>query len=165
MDSRRFVKIKAFTWPKDTHQLFDHETHITKQITFDVTESVQVLRTGFNVSILDLSNQRPAPENYRGLASIYEHDNSVYITGKDFQGKNISVNEYDSTYLTLRNAFDYVLHEGDVFRLGRVEYKVVEVSGPKETYNSSPVEAKKVGIYGVNSPPTTDLRSVKKAVR
>jgi hypothetical protein len=62
----------------------------------------------------------------------------------------------------LRDGFDYNLHEGDVFRLGKVEYKIVEMSGGGHAaFSPEPIESNKIATLGINGEPSANLRTVK----
>lgn len=78
----------------------------------------------------------------------------------------MSTLEFDQPWVALKEPYEYRLHEGDVFKLGKIEYKIIEVSGREEVpYSDSPVESKKLNTIGVHGLPGTNLRSVKDVER
>ena len=100
------------------------------------------------------------------MVSIVEKHHSVFLVGKSFEGANVSNLEFDQHWVALKENYEYRLHEGDIFKLGKIEYKIIEVSGRDDApYNDLPVESKKLNTVGIHGLPGTNLRSVKAVER
>ncbi|EAR90253.2 zinc finger protein (macronuclear) [Tetrahymena thermophila SB210] len=153
---RNQVELKFTTWDKDSHGLFDYESESVQTEKHRVDNPCQIVRQdNKQIKIVDY-NERIEDENCRVLASITQKDSiqpSYYInpssqssnsdsntsgsSSTDALGKqNNSSKENNSNndaYLIVRflrnqkgEQKGYPLQVGDMIKLGRVEYCVIE---------------------------------------
>lgn len=135
------VTVKAITWLRDSHGLFDYEykTSVNKDA-FKLTTATQLVRVGNEVRALDDCNR--LNEDMRSLCSLHCTDSTGHVDvfavvpaeTVSTEGK-VDRTRFEKMYLvvkTLRAAgtvHGYQLCEGDVVRLGRAKFRVKELQG------------------------------------
>lgn len=132
-----YVEVKAVTWNKDSHGLFDYENAYYDMKKFQLFNSMSLYRQ--NNEVHARQRQGMEIENEQGselLLTVTKRENGpdrfyIDITGLDGQG---AISRRPS-YLIVRslkcsdgrNQRGYHLQTGDVMKLGRIEYKVIEI--------------------------------------
>jgi hypothetical protein len=154
-----FVEIKTVTWSKDSHGLFDYES---KNVNFNknkIETSSKVYKDGNGVAIKalkdsELKNQQPSIKDENYLFSVYSHpekaDNFFLKVENIKKDDNAKTNNLFLIVRSLKTEEGvqkgYNLELGDIIRLGRIEYRVIEYQDHNlQTYsllnNSTPVES------------------------
>lgn len=139
-----YVEVKTVTWCKDSHGLFDYES---KNITFTknkVEASSRVYCDGNNIAVRNLTKFRSIPEE-----SLLKDPNYLYSITPDrekndtfnllFDRKQVvDDNNNNKLFLVVRSLKGEdgtpkgcELEVGDVVRLGRIEYRVIEYQDDK----------------------------------
>lgn len=141
IDSNLRVELKAVTWGKDSHGLFDYEysQYIMKR--FQINDGVKIFR---------LNDDVQAMQNYQGNDYLNDpSQNTEFLLsikktrgGSAIEKYVIDVNTQQNhalkkhnIYLIVRslkgvdgrNQRGYELSTGDVIKLGRIEYRVAEI--------------------------------------
>lgn len=150
--TKQVAEIKAVTWNKDSHGLFDYENSYYDMRKFQISYSVRLYREDNEVQI----SKKTDFENKTGvqfLLSVTKEErersnNSRYyidVPGDFPQGQSAP----NPTYLIVRslkckdgrNQRGYHLKTGDVIKLGRIEYRVLEIQSQTGTSLSNKNEA------------------------
>lgn len=131
------LSLKALTWVRDTHGLFDYETLELNKNTLEIRGNCKLVRYGHEVALLDQTNVSKSLEL---LADIRLQDGThrqtvgcFYVTNcKERECKSklwLIVNNSSSHQLKrmlhdLNPEREIVLTQGTVFKLGRVTLRV-----------------------------------------
>lgn len=137
LNSKQVVEIKAVTWNKDSHGLFDYENSFYDMRKFQIMNSVIIFRSNSEIEQVQKNdpNISQLTNNSEFLLSINQQTNEknnryfIDIPG-DFPERRIAPNP---TYLIVRslkqkdgrNQRGYTLKPGNVMKLGRMEYRVI----------------------------------------
>eukprot|EP00331_Platyophrya_macrostoma_P034386 CAMPEP_0176461322 /NCGR_PEP_ID=MMETSP0127-20121128/34577_1 /TAXON_ID=938130 /ORGANISM="Platyophrya macrostoma, Strain WH" /LENGTH=185 /DNA_ID=CAMNT_0017852975 /DNA_START=24 /DNA_END=581 /DNA_ORIENTATION=- len=124
------IKVKAFTWAKDSHKLFDYESS-SLVLTKTVSAGNLVIARSNNEVIFHDSTKGELPQNYTALCNLNKDtEDRFYLT---------SVNSTVPLKLAIRslnkakgNKQIYQLKAGDKIQIGRVEYFVREIKCEKD---------------------------------
>ncbi|KAM3128739.1 hypothetical protein pb186bvf_019151 [Paramecium bursaria] len=133
--NKNFVEMKAVTWQKDSHGLFDYETKALKVKKLKVDNSCRIYRNQDEIIISE--NKRPIiDEQHKHLTQILQVGDNYFIN---------PIREFDDNdnYLIVRSLKNaegvqkgYVLQPGDILKLGRIEYSVIEFRDEKNQIHS-----------------------------
>ena len=137
-NSRPVVEVKAVTWDKDSHGLFDYENSYYDMRKFQIARSVKIGRHSDEIHCWS-QNQKLEPkmnESTEYLLTISQKRESRETFEVDVPGK-FANNEKATdrkSYLIVRslkctdgrNQRGFELQPGQVIKLGRVEYRVRE---------------------------------------
>ena len=150
------VEIKAVTWNKDSHGLFDYENSYYDMKKFVINGNVTLMRT--NNEITSVAENEVSEEIARVNADPLITIAKDPVHGNKYTIELQSANPYRKppTYLIVRSLKcrdgrtqrGYDLSPGDVVKLGRVEHKIIEIqasSDPStvktiEDYNMLPMD-------------------------
>jgi len=140
-----FVEVKRVTWSKDSHGLFDYES---KNVNFSkdrVESSSKVFKDGNEIEIkpIETPNVQMDLEDPNYMFSIIGDGDK----NEKFLLKVPPVQQYDSSkqnlFLIVRSLKNeegvqrgYTLELGDILRLGRIEYKVIEYQDSNQQKHS-----------------------------
>lgn len=129
------VEVKAVTWNKDSHGLFDYENSYYDMKKFVITENTVLTRVNNEIVNIgeNVTTEDPNKNDSEQLISIVKDktwEGKYYI---DMQSQSSS--RRVSTYLIVRSLKcrdgktqrGYSLIPGDILKLGRVEHKVIEI--------------------------------------
>lgn len=132
------VEIKAVTWNKDSHGLFDYENSYYDMKKFQVTNSTILFRQANEIH--SRAKQFIEPENAENVEFLMsitkKSERSIDQFQVDISPTEDPLNRTSRpSYLIVRslkcrdgrNQRGYALQPGDVMKLGRVEYKVIEI--------------------------------------
>jgi hypothetical protein len=138
LKSKQVAEIKAVTWNKDSHGLFDYENSYYDMRKFQISYSVRLFREDNEVQIskkTDFENKN----NLQYLLSVTKDESPrsnsskyyIDVPGDFPQGQRAP----NPTYLIVRSLKckdgrsqrGYHLKMGDVIKLGRIEYRVLEI--------------------------------------
>ncbi|CAD8080123.1 unnamed protein product [Paramecium primaurelia] len=126
--NKNYVEMKAVTWQKDSHGLFDYETKSLSVKKHRVEGSCKVSREENEIVIQD---GKAKDEAHLPLTSIQAQGDQYFIQ----PNQNSTENENYLIVRSLKNADGvqkgYTLQEGDLLKLGRVEYHVIEIRDSK----------------------------------
>lgn len=132
-----YVEIKAVTWNKDSHGLFDYENAYYDMKKFQIIQPTALYRHNNEIHArqregMEIENQQGS-EFLLMVSKLRNGPDQYYIdiTGGDGQGTN----SRRPSYLIVRslkctdgrNQRGYQLQTGDIMKLGRIEYKVFEI--------------------------------------
>ena len=136
------VELKAVTWSKDSHGLFDYENNQYEMKKFQISNEVKIYRINNDV-IPTTKTEVPVHENHKTefLLSISQDAvarDKFYINAD--QNPLVPLNESNpdaanpNIFLIVRslkavdgkNQRGYAVNPGDVIKLGRIEYRVIE---------------------------------------
>lgn len=144
-----YVEIKTVTWSKDSHGLFDYENSNYDMRKFTLTSSCFFFRGGTEIKMAQ-KDQVPAPETSETefLLSLTQDSQASDRYKIDVPGDfPVSVSAVPAQYLIVRSLKcsdgksqrGYPLHAGCIIKLGRIEYRVLEVcthaGGPSDSIN------------------------------
>ena len=131
------VELKAVTWNKDSHGLFDYENNQYEMKKFQISHPAKIYRINNDI-IPTTKEEVPVHENHRTefLLSISQDSmarEKFFINVDNNQNVN-QVPQNHNIYLIVRslkaadgkNQRGYALTPGDVIKLGRIEYRVIE---------------------------------------
>lgn len=135
-NSNLYVEVKAVTWNKDSHGLFDYENSYYDMKKFQIMASSTLYRHNNEVHQQQKTEMDiEINDNYEHLLSITknERNNDKYVI--DYEKDNENGRPLRPTYLIVRSLKckdgrsqrGYPLQPGDIMKLGRVEFKVVEI--------------------------------------
>jgi hypothetical protein len=131
------VEVKAVTWNKDSHGLFDYENSYYDMKKFQIGNSTLLFRQNNEIQSrsrngMEIENE----ENSEFLLSISKKDLGSDKFVVDIAGvEGTPTRNAKPSYLIVRSLKcrdgrsqrGYPLQPGDVMKLGRVEYKVIEI--------------------------------------
>lgn len=139
--------MKAVTWSKDSHGLFDYEFSQYTMKKLHSNKSVKVYRTRDEVTSVNEDVDEEALQTLRDegefLLSIKKQEaDNIGGTDRYFINPQLDI-QRTNIYLIVRSlkAEDcrsqrgYELHKGDVIKLGRVEYRIVELNNGQSIEN------------------------------
>jgi len=128
-----FVEVKTVTWSKDSHGLFDYESKNVQYSKIRIEQSSKVFKTGNDILIKN-TQENAISENEKFLFSVQSHQtmqDQYYLNPTHI--KDLEENPQNQSFLIVRSLKDnegcqkgYKLSLGDVIRLGRIEYRVLE---------------------------------------
>lgn len=141
------IEIKAVTWGKDSHGLFDYEysQYIMKRFTFN--ENVSLYRIADEVSCnqpQEMPQYHDNINNTEFLLSICKKNAQIankYCIEVANQNQGSNIMRKHNIYLIVRSLKDqqgksqvgFALKPGNVIKLGRIEYRVVEIRSETDT--------------------------------
>lgn len=136
------VEVKAVTWNKDSHGLFDYENSYYDMKKFQISDSTCLYRRANDIvsqpkqaSALELDEGRDT-ELLLSVSRVYAQSEKYTIdVNKDAR---TGTQNQKAQYLIVRSLKNsdgrsqrgYSLEPGDTMKLGRVEYRVVEIRTP-----------------------------------
>ena len=133
--------MRAFTWNRDSHRLFDYESQSVTKRTFKVRADSRVLRHGNEVKLVDLPRDDMPGEH---LLSILGHPTDYRVTGRSITAQD-GVIRNDDVWLVVRSLKNqdgkivsvvflkfqnYKLRKNDVIKLGRVKFRIKDLFIP-----------------------------------
>ena len=135
-NGNQFVEVKAVTWNKDSHGLFDYENSYYDMKKFQIFQSSTLFRQANEIQVQQKTGMDiEVNENYEHLLSVSKVENSTdrFVIDANKETELVKTNKL--TYLIVRslkckdgrNQRGYCLRPGDVMKLGRVEFKIVEI--------------------------------------
>lgn len=154
--ANQYVEVKAVTWNKDSHGLFDYENSYYDMKKFQIHNSSILYRQNNEINYrsktgLDIEQD----ESSEFLLSVSKNEHSPDKFVIDYQKDSDGLRTSKPTYLIVRSLKcrdgrsqrGYGLQPGDIMKLGRVEYKIVEI---KNSMGCRKVE-NQMDIYDQNS--------------
>ena len=142
MSTQVQVQIRASTWARESHGLFDYETKMQTRVNLSTTETSLILRRGNEVYLTSADKaQQEVSDGVKLLAVLWVRPEAVLLVS-DLPGRRTPRRRMDRMWLvvsSLRTA-GYRLSEGDVFRLGRICFRIKELISSSE----DPVEVHKL---------------------
>lgn len=142
-----YVEIKTVTWSKDSHGLFDYENSNYDMRKFVITNSAYFYRHNNEIKV-GYKDQMMAPEISASdfLLSLSQDNQSVDKYKIDIPGDfSVQSPTIFLQYLIVRslkcsdgkNQRGYTLHAGCIIKLGRIEYRVLEICNQTESVPES----------------------------
>lgn len=133
--SMQIVEVKAVTWNKDSHGLFDYENSYYDMKKFIIGDNATLARLNNEITCIP-DNEEVDPANRDSLEPLLTIAKNARSEGKyylDIQTPKFT--NKDSIYLIVRSLKckdgrtqrGYSLSPGDTIKLGRVEYRVTEM--------------------------------------
>jgi hypothetical protein len=134
------VELKAVTWNKDSHGLFDYENNQYEMKKFQISHPVKIYRINNDI-IPTTKDEIPTHENHKTefLLSISQDalakEKFFINVAPQFPATDIvSLAPNPNLYLIVRslkavdgkNQRGYAVSPGDIIKLGRIEYRVTE---------------------------------------
>ena len=141
-NQQAFVEVKAVTWNKDSHGLFDYENSYYDMRKFQISTPTILYRMNQEIhSLAKTAMEIENEETSESLLSVTKGDGTgsdkFYIeVNKENQG-NARPNKQSFLIVRSLKCRDgrsqrgYVLNPGDIMKLGRVDFKIVEISTSK----------------------------------
>jgi hypothetical protein len=114
--------LKAYTWPRDSHGLFDYESETITKERIVIKDSVRLIRCENSVTAIDYQNNQDPP----GLFLSIEKTQTGYRMKSEKTGEMWMVIDCNKTKSVSKG---YKLNKGEIIKLGRVKYTVKEVCG------------------------------------
>jgi hypothetical protein len=141
------VEIKAVTWNKDSHGLFDYENSQYEMKKFQLDKSALLYRNRNEIFSQEKSALNEEIEgDVDHLISISRDCSSSDKFHIDIPGDFSQTNRTSKqNYLIIRSLKckdgrsqrGYVLQPGDIMKLGRIEYRVIEISTRSQVFSES----------------------------
>jgi len=127
------VVMKAVTWTRDSHGLFDYESRHVSKKTMKSIIGGKILRIGNDTEIVESDRELPDPSG-KVLAVLNQYDGFYTVSASD----------HEKLWLVVRSLrhysgnTGYQLSQGDVLKLGRMKFKVKYLkTGTNETAEKS----------------------------
>lgn len=130
------IKITSRTWNKESYSLYDYESneHYRQSFLFNnpgnmmrIGQELQFVPMHYEINDLKLDRKKTDfIQNTKIIFDIFEENGSFFIRGTDPSEPLCRV--ISRRYLEGNDNFTY-LKEGDEFRLGRLNLKILKVSG------------------------------------
>lgn len=142
MPSKPVVEVKAVTWDKDSHGLFDYENSYYDMRKFQIAKSVRIGRIKSEINCWSKTHvfeekEKPDTEFLLSLSQDTENKESFSV---DVPGEFTNHGDFPVRHNFLivrslkckdgRNQRGYPLKPGEVIKLGRVEFRVREIKVP-----------------------------------
>ena len=150
--SKPVVEVKAVTWDKDSHGLFDYENSYYDMRKFQIAKPVVIGRNKNEINCWSknqnfIENERRETEFLLSISQNHE-DRSKFSVDVPGQFRNHEQFPVRHNYLIVRslkckdgrNQRGYSLHPGEIIKLGRVEYRVREIKIRKPNGNGNEFE-------------------------
>eukprot|EP01017_Pseudomicrothorax_dubius_P038859 TRINITY_DN588_c0_g1_i10.p1 TRINITY_DN588_c0_g1~~TRINITY_DN588_c0_g1_i10.p1 ORF type:complete len:527 (-),score=115.43 TRINITY_DN588_c0_g1_i10:161-1741(-) len=144
------IELKAVTWNKDSHGLFDYESKSLDIKKFYVEGQSNIIRNGEEIQVVadKVSDATEARNIGRKLLSISSRGNigeeRFFI---DPTGLQFEEGKFNEVYLIVRSLKNsegqqkgFPLEVGQVMKLGRMEFRVVELGHPDGRSEKNEVE-------------------------
>lgn len=125
--SGNFVQIKTKTWSRDSYGLFDYEAKDIHKSTFQTYQTVSMHRNLTNVFLSKKNeNNENNIETLCAIAGVYEnfYINNIKSSENEFGPKDLWLVIGHKTYEPKK---DYKLKIGEIFKIGRMGFKVLQV--------------------------------------
>ena len=151
------VEVKAVTWDKDSHGLFDYENSYYDMRKFQIAKPVVIGRNKNEINCWSKlhSFKPPEKQDTEFLLSISQNQEDKSKFSVDVPGQFTNHTQFPvrHNYLIVRslkckdgrNQRGYELHPGEIIKLGRVEYRVREIKIRKPNGNGSEFEVLTTG--------------------
>ena len=129
--SNTYLSIKTFTWDRDSHGLFDFETRGLARKDFKLSSESYIIRSADSITTVNPEEVTLA-EDSKVLALVLSQERSFVLSKPTKALKRATC---ESMWLVVKNIKPeatlkgYRLSGGDVMKLGRVKFKVVELFG------------------------------------
>lgn len=139
MSTQVQVQIRAATWARESHGLFDYETKMQTRASLSTTETSLILRRGNEVYLASADRaEQEVKDGVKLLAVLLVRPEAVLLVA-DLPGRKTPRRRMDRMWLVVSSlrAAGYRLSEGDVFRLGRICFRIKELvssSDPMEVH-------------------------------
>jgi hypothetical protein len=143
------VEIKAVTWNKDSHGLFDYENSYYDMKKFQLTKSVRLYRNKNEILSQEKSalDEEIEPES-EYLLSLTKDPNQPDKYHVDVPGDFPAANRISRPiYLIIRSLKckdgrsqrGYTLQPGDIMKLGRIDYRILEIANKEQVLTNNPL--------------------------
>ncbi|OMJ71568.1 hypothetical protein SteCoe_30187 [Stentor coeruleus] len=126
------ITIKAITLFRESNGLFDYDASNYHRCKIKLNEDSIIVRQGENVHSVHHSSLNNLQNNPTILALFYKKNRNFMLSssinkteGKNWEKPWIVINSLKTT--------EYLLSEGDVFRLGKIKFTIKEISGYKQS--------------------------------
>lgn len=133
------VELKAVTWNKDSHGLFDYENNQYEMKKFQINHPAKIYRINNDI-IPTTKEEVPVSESHKtefllSISNDAQNREKFFINSNQIQPPPLpSTQTPQNIYLIVRslkandgkNQRGYTLTPGDVIKLGRIEYRVIE---------------------------------------
>ena len=131
------VLIKATTWARESHGLFDYETKMQTRVSLKATETSLVLIRGSEVYLAGADEE--IKEGVKLLAVVLVRPEAVLLIN-DVPGRKTPRGRLERMWLVVNSLrtnglAGYRLAEGDVLRLGRICFRVKELLSSCEEHS------------------------------
>mgnify|MGYP002475727197 FL=1 len=115
--------LQTLTWGRESHGLFDYESRSTHEKKLKASGDCKLIRTENEVEIIKDEELRPEAQV---LASFTQTSSGYFLAPQ----------EPGSLWLVVKSLQNFVLSEGAIIKLGRVKYRVKELSGSDTSFPS-----------------------------
>ena len=144
-NSNSFLKIKSRTWERDSYGLFDYEAKEISKSKFKIENQTAVIREKNKISIeRNLKVQLDKNQNLDTLCKIHKLNGffiflNIIFTNLKIGGYFVSNWRDSCPNFTVKdlwmvigsknfeNKSNYILQQGDVFKAGRLAFKILQV--------------------------------------
>jgi hypothetical protein len=147
--------VKTYTWPRDSHGLFDYEGKNLLKKKIKTHHSGTLMRNGDDIRVAKDNEKTQHPEE-KELIKLMTKDGDFWVTscqepGSDKVNKeNANLDENrenldNDLWLVVKsikanNNKGYHLSEGDLIKLGRIKYRIKEVQGSPIVPSQKPIK-------------------------
>ena len=154
------VEVKAVTWDKDSHGLFDYENSYYDMRKFQIAKPVLIGRSKNEINCWGkghkfTENNKDETEFLLSISQDNEKRSSFWVdVPGDFTNKETFPTRHNFLIVRSlkckdgRNQRGYSLNPGEVIKLGRVEFKVREIKVPKASGEGFDVRTAKDDVPG-----------------
>lgn len=138
MTSQLTVLVKATTWSRESHGLFDYETKVQTRANLRVNESAAILRRESEVFMCSLDRIGEELKDGVKLLSVVLFKSGTVLLLHDVPGRKTPKQFIDRMWLVVSslhapNLQGYRLSAGEIMRLGRISFRIKELVCASET--------------------------------
>jgi hypothetical protein len=178
-----YVEIKTVTWSKDSHGLFDYESKNVNYTKSKIENSSKIYKDGGDISVKSYKEN----ELIIGKDKLPKEPNFLFsIMGDSDKNDKFSIKIDDTTYKNEEDAKNnalflivrslknedgtqkgYNLEVGDIIRLGRIEYRVIEYKTQTQIFSLYNTQQSTIGSSSSSSsikPPQCPFELITKEV-
>ena len=170
MSTQVQVQIRASTWARESHGLFDYETKMQTRANLHATETSLILRRGNEVYLAPANRaEEEVREGVKLLAVLLVRPEAVLLVN-DLPGRRTPRGRLDRMWVVVSslrgNGLNgYRLAEGDVLRLGRICFRIKELicSSEEAVESHKLIQGRSISLGGLgpgrakSPPPETPI--------
>ncbi|CAG9326575.1 unnamed protein product [Blepharisma stoltei] len=168
MNFKAIIQASILTWEKDSNELFDYDSKsVSKSLIKTETPSF-LLRNGDDLEFSSTFRSLAGTSGMKYILKVHLIDKNFAITPvSSVNGKKLRRDHFEKTWLVVRalknshSAKGYRLAEGDVIKLGKLKFRVKEISSTAvpglETFSMSDMLSQNQSSEHSEEPPPSKI--------
>lgn len=140
--------IKAVTWSKDSHGLFDYESENVSKRNLKAISNAKIVRTKNDIQLItDYFSEKILSNNSKTLAYLKYQDGTFAISKTETGNNNETTDSNENLWLVVKSikqkdgSYGYELKLNDIIKLGRVKYRVRDIRSLKKNEESHDISS------------------------